>query len=57
MKKKDDENVILPKVGVRSATTPNWVCAHVCVRTLIWTYEVRACDPKNGHNSHLDLDV
>ena len=23
------------------------------VRTLIWTCEVRACDPKNGRNSHL----
>ena len=43
------KNFILPKVwvGVRSATTSNWVCA--C--TLIWTCEVRACDPKNGRNS------
>ncbi len=50
------ENFILPEVWVRvrSATTSNWVCAHVCVRTLIWTCEVRACDPKNGHNSRLD---
>jgi hypothetical protein len=23
------------------------------VRTLIWTCEVRACDPKKGPNSHL----
>ena len=38
---------------VRSATTSNWVCAHVCVRTLIWACEVRACDPKKGRNSHL----
>ena len=42
------------RVRVRSATTSNWVCAHVCVRTLIWTCEVRACDPKNGRNSHLE---
>ena len=42
------------RVRVRSATTSNLVCAHVCVRTSIWTCEVRACDPKNGRNSHLD---
>ena len=54
------KNVNLPnvRVRVRSATTSNWVCAHVCVRTLIWTCEVRACevhacDPKKGRNSHL----
>ena len=41
------------RVRVQSATTSNWVCAHVCVRTLIWTCEVRACDQKNGRNSHL----
>ena len=51
------KNVNLPnvRVRVRSATTSNWVCAHVCVRTLIWTCEVRACDPKKGRNSHLEL--
>ena len=41
------------RVRVRSATTSNWACAHVWVRTLIWTCEVHACDPKNGRNSHL----
>ena len=47
------KNVTLTKVWVwvRSATTSNWVC----VRTLIWTCEVRACDQKNGRNSHLGL--
>ena len=51
------KNLILPKVRVRSATTPNWVCAHVCVRTLIWMCELRACDPKNGRNSHLGQSI
>ena len=51
------KNFFLSKVRVRSATTSNWVCAHVCVRTLIWTCEVRACDPKNGRNSHLELTI
>ena len=48
---------VLPKVRVRvrSETTSNWVCAHVCVRTLIWTCKVRACDPKNRRNSHLAI--
>lgn len=45
------KNVILPKVRVRSATTSNYV------RTLIWTCDVRACDPKNGRNSHLASSV
>ena len=55
--KKYWKNVTLPKVRVRvrSATTSNWTCAHVCVRTLNWTCEVRACDPKKGRNSHLGL--
>ena len=25
----------------------------MCVRTEIWTCEVRACDPKKGRNSYL----
>ena len=47
------KNVNLQKVcGVRvwSATTLGGRCAHVCVRTYIWTCEVRACDPKKGRN-------
>ena len=54
---KNDGNVILPmvRVGVQSATTPNWVYAHVCARTLIRTCEVRACDPKNCRKSHLGI--
>ena len=42
------------RVRVQIATTSDWVCAHVCVRTLIWMCEVRACDPKNRRNSHLE---
>ena len=34
------------QVRVRSATPKELECAHVCVRTYIWTYEVRACDAK-----------
>ena len=44
----------LKKVRVRSATTKELECAHVCVRTYIWTCEVRACDAKNRRNPHLD---
>ena len=46
---------VFKKVRVRvwSATTKELACAHVCVRTLIWTWEVRACDAKNRRNSHL----
>ena len=32
--------------AVRSATNSNWVCAHLCVRTLIWTCEVCVCNSK-----------
>ena len=41
------------RVRVRSATTKELACAHACVRALIWTCEVRACDAKNRRNSHL----
>ena len=49
------KNVNLPnmRVRVQSATTSNWVC----VRTLIWTCEVRACDPKKGRISHLGYNI
>ena len=45
--------MVFTKVRVRSVTTKELMCAHVCVRTLIWMCEVRACDAKNGRNSHL----
>ena len=45
---------VFKKVRVRSATAKELACAHVCVRTLIWTCEVRACDAKNRRNSHLE---
>ena len=41
------------QVRVRSATTKELECAHMCVQTYIWTCDVRACDAKNGRNSHL----
>ena len=52
MKKDWKFAVISRKVRVRSATTSNWMCPHMCVRTLIWTCKVGACDPKNSRNSH-----